>query len=175
MSLGYIIRNLIFIISLIMLLSGMSGYVQNMPPPKDLAKKLEAQGGVSSVLGGVPGMSSNFKQAIQQLEADLELNKELAMSDLPKNAYQSVGAKKTTTATDENMLWNTDEAGVASTGDALQFNRTVASDENDIFHSNFKGSIFDIVSKRIGANRNNVEQLNYHSPMNRALTGAKRK
>ncbi len=43
----------------------------------------------------------------------------------------------------------------------------------DIFHETFKGSIFEIVSYRLSKTRERVVELEWQTPLNRALTGLK--
>ena len=45
--------------------------------------------------------------------------------------------------------------------------------DGDVFHASFKGSIFQIVSKKLEVTRERVDQLEWISPLNRALAGMK--
>lgn len=42
---------------------------------------------------------------------------------------------------------------------------------NDIFHSEYKGSIFELVSTRIDESKDKVMTLEWSTPLNRALNG----
>ena len=56
----------------------------------------------------------------------------------------------------------------------LQFDKTQknrAFDNADIWHAGFNGSIFQIVSDKIDKNRDQVNELEWDTPLNRALSG----
>lgn len=45
--------------------------------------------------------------------------------------------------------------------------------EGDIWHETYQGSIFEIVSYRLDKSRTRVVEMEWQTPLNRALTGLK--
>lgn len=68
------------------------------------------------------------------------------------------------------------KGGEAGPGAAksVSFGRTPASAEADIWHSAYPGTIFQIISSKISASRDKVEDLEWVTPINRAMAGGQR-
>jgi hypothetical protein len=85
------------------------------------------------------------------------------------------------TASAKSMSFDFGSGGGAAAGTASDVSfagRTPAastSGSGDIFHTGYKGSIFQIISTTISTNMNQVEQLDWSTPLNHALAGSTQK
>jgi hypothetical protein len=127
---------------------------------------------ISSALSG-SGLSDSVSTKI----SDIAKNSQADASLIPPasaTAYaQSGGAPKAKTSAASGFGgFNFD---TAATGAAKEqsFSRgpAAAGPEEDIWHAGYKGSIFKIVSDKIGATKDRVDTMDWSTPLNRALMG----
>jgi hypothetical protein len=67
--------------------------------------------------------------------------------------------------------FNFDSGPAGEKKEEVKFDRAPASASGDIWHADFKGSIFQIVSSKIVETKPRVDNLDWTTPLNRALMG----
>lgn len=148
-----------------------------------LAKGIASGQGLGSLLGGLDGLGGISSQ-IDQLQKDAEAGKDKILKDgkpMSMGSYTSGGGggKGAAPAAKPNPFGMLGMKGPGFGGDAPKettFDKAkrelASSDANgDIWHEGFGGSIFQIVSQKLDKTRERVEQLEWDTPLNRALLG----
>ncbi len=146
----------------------------------DIARKLEAGQSPASIVSSIPGLEK-FAGAIAQLDRDVQKAAAASPNLAGSGAYASrggagSGASKSS-GQDFGSMFGAKDAGMGAGGSsAIAFEKmkqalAVGSSSEDIYHETYKGSIFDIATQRLDKSRKNVDDLEWESPMNRALLG----
>ena len=146
----------------------------------DLGKRLTNGESPSQILSSIPGLQ-NHAAAFNQM--DKMVQKELAKNGSALAASYSApkGAGAAKKNTDFSSLFSSTDKPIAAGagGQALEFGKMQAapklSEGGDIWHEGYTGTLFDITSQRIDKSRTGVDQLEWSSPMNRALLGLPQK
>jgi hypothetical protein len=153
---------------------------------KDIAKKLASgQSPASVISSALPNLPSDLANALKANEK-AALDGTLSFPGMPNSAMASGGSggAKATSSGDPvaNRFSAFGARGIASDTGAkdLSFGATKAatssaSDDNDIWHSKWNGSIFQLITNKLYKNQNRVEQLEWSTPLNRALMGISNK
>jgi|GEM_PF-4565371 len=144
----------------------------------DIQKRLDSGEGPGSILGGLSGMPSNVAALLAQLDADATSGK-LAFKGVAGTAYAQGGKAAPAKNTGSKTISFGDfgfgtKAAVGGAPKELSFGgerKPAALLGDDIWHTGFDGTIFDIVSRRLDTSRDKLQQLEWDSPLNRALTG----
>ena len=165
--------------------------LKSVHPGFDSLAAAAAQGsftGVGSALGDITKKDAKLAAALDA--ADKELKKRMAAfraqevqgtqySGSKAGAGGGAGAKgKAGAASNPFAGFMGGGAGGADGPDALKFTGGAvaptqapadAGDPNDIFHAHERGSLFEIVSRRVGRTRDRVESYEWDSPTNRLI------
>jgi len=134
-----------------------------------IASGADAGSLVSSAMGsGLGDMGTKI--------ADIAKNAQLDASKAPTSATayaQSGGAPKAKTSAASGFGGFNFDAAAAGAAKEQSFSRApaAAGPEEDIWHAGYKGSIFKIVSDKIGATKDRVDTMDWSTPLNRALMG----
>jgi hypothetical protein len=146
----------------------------------DLANKLNSGQSLSQALGDIPGFES-AAATVGQIEKDIKDGVITAKNGAPLAAGMMTskggggGAKPAAAA---NPFGNFGMRGPVGGGTPTETTfekakRDLAASESsgDIWHEGFGGTIFQIVSHKLDATRDRIDQLEWDTPLNRALVG----
>ena len=137
---------------------------------------------VSGLLGS-PGADSGFGKLLGKFADEVKKNPEDFSAMFPSGAIfkgMGRGFAKTEKEPDADPFgsFNTAPNPTAGTGE-LSFSKQKAlvasSDGDDIYHAGWPGTLFDITTTRLRKALDRVEQLEWDTPLNRALNGLARK
>jgi hypothetical protein len=131
-------------------------------------------------ISGSPDAGSMIKAAMNGASGDIETK----IADVAKAAQQegqklskdvgSYGGGAGTAQAPKTPAFggfNFDSPATGEKKAEVQFDRTPASASGDIWHADYKGSIFQIVSSKIVESKPRVDNLDWTTPLNRALMG----
>lgn len=145
--------------------------------PNKLAAELESGKSVGDILGGMSGFSPALLAAIRSTE-DAAHNGRAGWGGVAGSSYAGGGKAAPATAAKPANPFSFGAFGgapAAPKGGELNFaakkEKSVLSGDGDVFHEKFKGSIFDIISAKLDQNRTKIDQLDWQTPLNRALVG----
>jgi hypothetical protein len=156
-------------------------------PIQDIAKRLQAGESPASLMASAfPGMSSDAAAAFKALEADAAAGKlalKGASPDVAGTAYaqKGGGSGSKSAAKDGGPGLDFGKFGLGSTrGIGIspkeiafkgQDRKPSSFARGDIWHEGWRETIFQIVSDKINQARSRVDQLEWATPLNRALNG----
>ena len=144
----------------------------------DINKGLDSQG-PGSLLSGMPGIPGDTKAALAQFDAELAKAVNSGNFNVPGAIAKSGGGGGASKSAgggapglDFSSLFGKKEDAAGGPAAELNFKASAGGRaDGDIWHSNWKGSIFQIVSNRLDKSREKVDSLEWQSPLNRALSG----
>jgi hypothetical protein len=143
-----------------------------------LAKNLMSQPAGAAIAGAVPGMPSELASELNRLD-DLARQGKIGGEGF-EGAYSSGGGGGSLGSTSRTSPLGAFSgfrgADTASTPKETSFTKkstptVVLSGDGDIWHSSWNGSIFQIITLKLGQNRERIDQLEWTTPLNRALSG----
>lgn len=152
-------------------LKGMSGLTL-----ADIGKRLSAGESPNSIIGSIPGLGG-FAAATKQLEKDILSGK--IKPEPGQSTYGSFGGRGGSSATKAapNPFGFLGQQGGALSGGPSEtaFEKMKKNPEllsgGDIWHEGYGGSIFQLVSEKLGKTRDRIDELEWETPLNRALLG----
>ncbi len=137
-----------------------------------LANKMKNGESLASIMGGIEGMSPEASEMMAELTQAASESKQF---DSTMTGGGGKGPSGSGDAGPNLMSFFGPKAGADAVGgtQALEFGSKTPSlgEGNDIWHSGAKGSIFQIVSQKIEKNSARIDQLEWATPLNRALNG----
>jgi hypothetical protein len=147
----------------------------------ELAGRLASGESLSQIASSSPALAP-ASSALARIERDVrEGNLSLKSGGALGGTYTPIAAKKPGGAGAGNnpfAMFGGMRAPVGGPGDAPKetsfekAKRELSNDsDGDIWHEGFGGTIFQIVSQKLDRARERVDQLEWESPLNRALTG----
>ncbi len=147
----------------------------------DIARKLESGQSPATILSSIPGLEK-LSGSFKAIEADaIQFAQKQGLATAGSGAYAARGGAGSSGSKAGDMdfgsMFGAKDAGMGAGGSsAIAFEKmkqalAVGSSSEDIYHETYKGSIFDIATQRLDKSRKNVDELEWESPMNRALLG----
>jgi hypothetical protein len=145
----------------------------------DLARTMSSGQSPAAIMAGAGGGLSTFASDIKSL-GDAVRDGKLAMNGLSAASTYAGGAGGGKGAGGAKpglgLGFNFGGATAAAVGDQ-KFEKTAKAiepaREGDIWHEGYGGSIFQLVSQKLVTNRDRIDQLEWDTPLNRALAGLK--
>lgn len=143
----------------------------------ELGSRLSSGQSPSQVMSGINGLSGEVKALAEGIEG---LAKQGRLANNASGAVYAGGGGGGKGG-GGNGLGNLFDFGARAPAESavgaseVKFNQQKKADlalgGDDIWHSNWNGTIFQLVSKKLDTARDRVEQLEWQSPLNRALAG----
>lgn len=144
---------------------------------QDLGKRLQKESPSQVINGVLPQLPQDFKSALTAVDEGIRDGK--VTSDYLGSAAvsSSSGKKPKDKSSNPTDLWTFGKRELASsagTTKEMKFgkpNLELDSKSTDIFHKDWKGSIFELISLKIQGVKNRLESMEWSLPLNRAFNG----
>jgi hypothetical protein len=151
----------------------------------DIAAALEGGASPSQILGKMDGMPGDFAEHVKDYEKMAQAG-ELSMTSTNLATASAImkgaGGGGGQTSAQKTSLFGSlfgSKGGLSAgpTDTAFEKKKQVLEEarEGDIFHEEWQGSIFQIVSNKLVKTRDRVENSEWVTPLNRALNGLSNK
>jgi hypothetical protein len=141
----------------------------------DIANALKS-GGPAGYLGGADGAPAGFAAALADMQKDIKDGKvKIPMTGSYGGGGGGGGGGSGNAKSGGDSPFGFKGPGGAGGGD-LGFDKKKKevlkeAESDDIFHEHFGGTIFQIITLRLGKTTDRVEKMEWQTPLNRALTG----
>jgi hypothetical protein len=145
-----------------------------------LAKQFASQPAGAVIAGAVPNLPSEMVDQLKDLD---RLAREGKIKFDPNSLFGGYssgggggGSQSEAKSSPFGSLFKTLGTIGGSKAEEVSFNKTKPAERNlagdgDIWHSSWNGSIFQIISIKLGHNHERIDSLEWSTPLNRALTG----
>jgi len=148
-----------------------------------LASSLASGTSPASAIGGaVSGLPSDLKAAIDHVQ-QLANDGKIGFKDMPSSVMISGGgggfkSGSSTSLGTSSLLGSLGAAKAGATAAETKFDpkkptELTLSSDGDIWHASWNGTIFQLVSAKLSQSKSKIEELEWSTPLNRALMGLK--
>jgi hypothetical protein len=132
----------------------------------------------AAIAAAMPDLPSSMKDMLSAIDKAAAEGR-LTASGLPSAVMSSGGGAKGAGSSSEGLglfggMFGNKSGLSGGAPKELGFTKTTptyVSQEGDIWHSGWNGSIFQIVTGKLNKSRDRIEQLEWQTPLNRALSG----
>jgi hypothetical protein len=144
----------------------------------DITKRVMNGESIASAMSGLPGSKDSLK-VVKDIEDSVK-NGDLTASGLTGN-YSAASAGKSNngsagTGMGFNLGFNNPSSSLsAAPGQSFPKAAPNLKDDGDIWHENYPGTIFQIISSKLSKTNDRIEKLEWDTTLNRALTGLPQK